>query len=191
MVFAKPFFRPRNAIPSERSVKIAFSSNVLNGSSKNVALNLDDLKTFGLRSLSVIRSGFEVSGRDGYSRQDWASAAPKDAERYFIERYLGPILRCFSRADIIGEGGKAHARLAKTGVRWTRIGALAPPGCNQRRVREGPNTCCSEISERNGSLANVYNEKMFADRPMYRRRIVPVSRKRAPRIRLSRSIAPA
>lgn len=89
-----------------------------------------------------------VSGRDGNSRQDWASAAPKDAERYFIERYLDPILRCFSRADIIGAGGKAHARLAKTGVRWTRIGALAPPGCNQRRVREGQARVAAEFRKK-------------------------------------------
>ena len=77
-----------------------------------------------------------VAGRQGSDRQAWATAAPKEAERYFIEQYLGPMLRCIAGADIVGAGGKAHARLAKTGVRWTKIGALAPLGCNQRRVRE-------------------------------------------------------
>ena len=76
-----------------------------------------------------------VAGRQGRDRQAWASSAPKEAERYFIEQYLAPMLRCFPRADIVGAGGKAHARLAKTGVQWVKIGALAPPGCNQRRVR--------------------------------------------------------
>ena len=28
------------------------------------------------------------------------------------------------------------ARLAKTGIRWTAIGALAPPGCYRVHVRE-------------------------------------------------------
>ena len=77
-----------------------------------------------------------VAGRRGSDRQAWASTAPKEAETYFIERYLGPILTCFRNADIVGAGRKAKRRLAKTGIRWTEIGALAPPGCYRVHVRE-------------------------------------------------------
>ena len=77
-----------------------------------------------------------VAGRRGGDRQAWASAAPKEAEAYFIEQYLSPMLTFFRNADIVGAGGKSHARLARTGIRWTAIGALAPPGCYRVHVRE-------------------------------------------------------
>ena len=86
-----------------------------------------------------------VAGREGTGGQAWASAAPKEAETYFIKQYLGPMLRCFPTAQIVGAGGKAHARLAKSGVRWTKIGALAPPGCNLRHVRERQAEVAAEL----------------------------------------------
>ena len=68
---------------------------------------------------------------------EWDSAAPKEAERYFIERYLGPILGCFRTAAIIGAGEMAKKRLKRTsGIKWTGMGALSPAGCNREHVRE-------------------------------------------------------
>ena len=89
-----------------------------------------------------------VAGRQGTDWQAWASAAPKEAETYFIERYLGPILRCFPKADIVGAGDKANGRLAKTGAPWTRIGALAPPGCNRVHVRERQSEVAEELRKK-------------------------------------------
>ncbi len=96
-----------------------------------------------------------VTGRRGNDRQAWASAAPKEAERYFIERYLGPLLRCFPKANIVGAGNKANSRLAKTGVRWTAIGALAPPGCNHVHVRDRQSQVAEELRRKLGLARQV------------------------------------
>ena len=88
-----------------------------------------------------------VASRQGSARQAWASQAPRQAEAYFIERYLGPMLRCFPHAAIVGAGKKAHSRLSRTGVRWIRIGALAPPGCNFPHVRERQRQVAAKLRE--------------------------------------------
>ena len=99
---------------------------------------LDLSKSAEVWSQIVISNTFwlRVAGRRGNDGQAWASAAPREAETYFIERYLVRILKHFPKADIVGAGDKANSRLAKTGVRWIRMGALAPPGCNFTHVRE-------------------------------------------------------
>ena len=91
-----------------------------------------------------------VAGRRDNRGRSWASAAPKEAERYFIERYLEPTLRCFPAADIVGASDKAHARLGKTGVSWIGMGALAPPGCDRVHVRERQSQVAEDLRRRWG-----------------------------------------
>ncbi len=60
--------------------------------------------------------------------------APQAVEDYFLQTYLRPILLQLPNAKIVGAGGKAHRRLSKSGIPFIPIGALAPPGCYQKKV---------------------------------------------------------
>ena len=91
-----------------------------------------------------------VAGRRSSGRQDWASAAPSEAETYFIERYLCAILGCFRNADIVGAGGKAHNRLARTEIRCIPMGALSPPGCWQPDVIAGQKKVAARLRRKWG-----------------------------------------
>ena len=173
--FAKPFFHPRNASRSEQSVKIAFSSNELNGSSKNVVLSLDNLKTFGLRSLSAIHSGFgfpdamEMVGKIGPARPrrtPRGTSLNSTSIRSFV---VSPERILLVRAE---RHMLALRRLVFGGPEsepWRHLVAISGAFAKANLV-------LPRNFGRNGSLANVYNENVFADRPMYRRRFVSPSR---------------
>lgn len=62
--------------------------------------------------------------------------AGKVLETYFAHNILRPIVAEFKYATIVSAGGKSKRRLNSAGVSFIEMGALAPPGCNQKAVRE-------------------------------------------------------
>ena len=63
-------------------------------------------------------------------------AVPSAVVRNCVERYLDRELALFPNAVVASLGGKARNRMKALQRRYIRAGSVAPPGCNQRKVRE-------------------------------------------------------
>lgn len=75
---------------------------------------------------------------------------PLEVERACAERFLRPQLSLFPGAVVVALGGKAQARLRRTGVRdFIRAFAVAPPGCNRPEARESWRKVAALVRDRN------------------------------------------
>lgn len=88
---------------------------------------------------------------------------PRSTERACGERYLLRQLALFPNALVVALGTKAQTRLRALGHKdFLAVGALAPPGCNQTRVRESWNLIPQELARRRGRpvdfLSGAYTE---------------------------------
>jgi hypothetical protein len=70
------------------------------------------------------------------SAREECGRVPSEAYRTCADLYLAGQLELLPDAVVVALGGKAHHRMKKLGREYLCAGAVAPPGCNQRRVRE-------------------------------------------------------
>lgn len=89
------------------------------------------------------------------SAQRECGPVPRSTERACGERYLMRQLVLFPNALVVALGTKAQRRLRALGfLDFLAAGAVAPPGCNQRSVRESWNLIPQELARRRSRAAD-------------------------------------
>lgn len=71
-----------------------------------------------------------------YSASVECGSVPQSVRQACVDRYLARQLSVLPNAIVVAVGGKAHERMRGLPRPFPRVGSVAPPGCNQRRVRE-------------------------------------------------------
>ena len=70
---------------------------------------------------------------------------PSTVHRNCVDIYLGRELAVLPNVVIAAVGGKAHERMRRLPLPFIRVGSVAPPGCNQRQVRESWKTIAAAV----------------------------------------------
>jgi hypothetical protein len=63
-------------------------------------------------------------------------SVPLVVHRNCLDLYLDRELALFPKATVVALGSKAHHRMQPLRRPFLRVGSVAPPGCNQERVKE-------------------------------------------------------
>src|ERR1035437_3381067 len=70
---------------------------------------------------------------------------PPAVHRTCVDLYLARELAVVPNAVVVAVGGKAHERMRRLPRPFLRVGSVAPPGCNQRQVRESWNAVAPAV----------------------------------------------
>lgn len=70
---------------------------------------------------------------------------PPNVHRACADLYLARELAVLPNAIIAAVGGKAHDRMRRLPRPFLRVGSVAPPGCNQRQIRESWKTISAAV----------------------------------------------
>ena len=82
------------------------------------------------------------------SAQVEGGSVPATVYKNCVSQYLERQLALFPQAVVAAVGSKAQNRMARLPRSYLKVGSVAPPGCNQHRVRESWQTIANEVHRR-------------------------------------------